>query len=86
MMVRSLTPGFGEGPMSSKEKIDIEMGTRQSEDGAFPLSAILRDSNYDDLEKNPEEERRHDLDSYLPVETEEKESSVFVVSFKLLLH
>ncbi|KAF4371547.1 hypothetical protein G4B88_008262 [Cannabis sativa] len=75
VMVTSLTPDFGESAMSSKEKIDIEMGARQSEDGAFPLPAILRDLDYDDIEKNPEEDRRLGLDSYLPVEDEEKDSS-----------
>lgn len=75
MMVRSVTPELGEGAMSSKEKIDIEMGTRLPEDSAFPLPVILRDLDYDELEKNMEEERRRGLDSFLPVETETKESA-----------
>ncbi|PON99132.1 Zinc finger, DHHC-type, palmitoyltransferase [Trema orientale] len=75
MMVRSVTPDLGEGAMSSKEKIDIEMGNRLPEDSAFPLPVILRDLDYDDLEKNTEEERRHGLDSFLHVESEAKGSS-----------
>ncbi|KAL5546928.1 hypothetical protein UlMin_006615 [Ulmus minor] len=76
MMVRSVTPDLGEG-VSSKEKIDIEMGARISED-SFPLPDILRNLDYDDdLEdnlKNTVEERGHVVDHFFPVKPEEKES------------
>ncbi|XP_010111325.2 probable protein S-acyltransferase 4 [Morus notabilis] len=77
VMVTSVTPDLGEGVMSSKEKIDIEMGARHAEDSGFPLPNILRNLDYDDIENNlksTEDERRHVLGAYFPVETEVKES------------
>ena len=76
-IVRSLTPDLGEGGVSSKEKIDIEMGGRIPEDNSYPLPNILRDLDYDDLEhnlKSTEEDRRHGLDAFFPVDAEAKDS------------
>ncbi|KAF3441355.1 hypothetical protein FNV43_RR15269 [Rhamnella rubrinervis] len=50
MIVGSAPPNLEEGIMSSKEKIDIEMGNRLPEDSGFPIPDILRNLDYDDLE------------------------------------
>ncbi|XVF07032.1 hypothetical protein REPUB_Repub06bG0102300 [Reevesia pubescens] len=50
MVVGSVTPNFVEGHISSKEKIDIEMGNRHAEDTGYSLPEILRNLDYDDLE------------------------------------
>lgn len=47
MVVRSVTPNFGDGNDSSKEKIDAEMGSAH----AYPLPEILRNLDYDNLEE-----------------------------------
>lgn len=77
MTVGSAAPNLEEGIMSSKEKIDIEMGTRLPEDSGFSIPDILRNLDYDDLEgsfKNIEGEQRPAFDSLCPVEPKEKES------------
>lgn len=74
--VGSATPNLGED-MSSKEKIDIEMGPRLPEDSGFPIPDILCNLDYDELEgsfKNSDVERRPAFDSFFPVELKEKES------------
>ncbi|KAK8667715.1 hypothetical protein V6N13_007863 [Hibiscus sabdariffa] len=45
-----MTPSFVEGKISSKEKIDIEMGNRLSQDTGYSLPEILRNLDFDDLE------------------------------------
>ena len=50
MVVGSVTPNIVEGHISSKEKIDIEMGNRLGEDTGYSLPEILRNLDYDDLE------------------------------------
>ncbi|XP_022766573.1 probable protein S-acyltransferase 4 isoform X2 [Durio zibethinus] len=50
MVVGSVTSNFLEGPISPKEKIDIEMGNRFDEDTGYSLPGILRNLDYDDLE------------------------------------
>lgn len=70
-----VTPNFGEGIMSSNEKIDIEMGMKLTEDGGFTLPEILRNLEYDDSDddlKNSEEDGAH-FDSIFPVEQDMKE-------------
>ncbi|KAL3715643.1 hypothetical protein ACJRO7_007385 [Eucalyptus globulus] len=70
-----VTPNFGEGIMSSNEKIDIEMGMKLTEDGGFTLPEILRNLEYDDSDddlKNSEEDGGH-FDSIFPVEQDMKE-------------
>ncbi|GLT95665.1 hypothetical protein SLE2022_133330 [Rubroshorea leprosula] len=47
-----VTPNFGDDNSCSKEKIDIEMGSKLGENSAYPLPEILRSLNYDDLEDN----------------------------------
>nr|POF04830.1 putative protein s-acyltransferase 4 [Quercus suber] len=77
MVVASLTPNNGESFVSSKEKIDIEMGTKRVEGSGFSLPEILRNLDYDDLVdniKSTEEERTPAFDSLLSVEQEPKES------------
>ncbi|XVF56336.1 hypothetical protein PTKIN_Ptkin06aG0111200 [Pterospermum kingtungense] len=48
--VGSVTPNFVEGHISSKEKIDIEMGNWLGEEAGYSLPEILRNLDYDDLE------------------------------------
>ncbi|KAF8007111.1 hypothetical protein BT93_K1191 [Corymbia citriodora subsp. variegata] len=73
-----VTPNFGEGILSSKEKIDIEMGMKLAEDGGFTLPEILRDLEYDEYDdsdddlKNKEEDGGR-VDSIFPVEQDMKE-------------
>ncbi|KAH7522598.1 hypothetical protein FEM48_Zijuj07G0155600 [Ziziphus jujuba var. spinosa] len=77
MAVGPASPNLGEGIMSSKEKIDIEMGTRLHQDSDFPIPDILRNLDYDDLEgsfKNVEEGQRPSFKSVFPAEPKEKES------------
>ncbi|KAK8562225.1 hypothetical protein V6N13_148667 [Hibiscus sabdariffa] len=45
-----MTPNFVEDKISSKEKVDIEMGNRLSEDTGYSLPEILRNLDFDDLE------------------------------------
>lgn len=52
MVVASVTPNNGESFISSKEKIDIEMGTKHAEGSGFSLPEILRNLDYDDLVDN----------------------------------
>lgn len=62
-MMVAVTPNLEEGIHSSKEKIDIERGTKFMEDEAFPIPEILRRLEFDDdLEddlKTVEGERPH---------------------------
>ena len=78
MMAGSVTPNIGESIISSKEKIDIEMGTKKrAGSSGFSLPEILRNLDYDDLEdniKSSEEERRPSFDTFLFVEQEPEES------------
>lgn len=78
MEVGPASPNLVEGIMSSKEKIDIEMGTRLRQDSGFPIPDILRNLDYDDLEdnfKNIEEGQRPSFESIFPAEPKEKESA-----------
>lgn len=51
MVMGSMMPNFVEGHISSKEKIDIEMGNRLAEDTAgYSLPEILRNLEFDDFE------------------------------------
>lgn len=73
--VDALTPNFGEGIMSPKEKIDIEMGMKLTEDGSIALPEILRGLEYDDSDddlKNKEEDGGL-VDSIFPAEQDIKE-------------
>ncbi|CAN6586174.1 unnamed protein product [Malus baccata var. baccata] len=77
MIAGSGTPTHGEGTMSSKEKIDIEMGTRHAEDNGLSLPNILRNFDYDDLEddlKDAGEQRGPAFDPLFPNQPEVKES------------
>lgn len=68
----SVSANLGGDMISSKEKIDIEMGG-----GNFSLPEILRNLDYDDIEddlKSKEEERRSAFDHFFSVEEEAKES------------
>lgn len=79
MVVGSVTPNFGVDNGSSKEKIDIEMGSKHGENSAYPLPEILRNLNYDDLEEileenlKEEEEGRPAFDPYIANEQDVKE-------------
>ncbi|CAH2063916.1 unnamed protein product [Thlaspi arvense] len=59
MMVETPTSNFGESLVSSKEKIDIEMGGGRIVDESgksYSLPEILRNLNYEDLEDDCEED------------------------------
>lgn len=59
MMVETPTSNLGESLVSSKEKIDIEMGGGRIVDESgksYSLPEILRNLNYEDLEDNCEED------------------------------
>ncbi|XP_048429251.1 probable protein S-acyltransferase 4 [Pyrus x bretschneideri] len=82
MIAGSGTSNNGEGIMSSKEKIDIEMGTRLAEDNGFSLPNILRNFDYDDLEddlKDAGEQCRPAFDPFFPIQPEVKESVQYSV-------
>lgn len=72
-MMVAVTPNF-EGVRSSKEKIDIEMGSKLMEDEAFPIPEILRglefdDDLEDDFKTTIEGERPH-VDPLFPLNEE----------------
>lgn len=75
-MMVAVTPNLEDSILSSKEKIDIERGTKFMEDEAFPIPEILRRLEYDDdLEedmKTVEGERRH-VDPLFPLDQEGEE-------------
>lgn len=52
MVVESMPPNPGGGTMSSKEKIDIEMGAMLAEEHGFSLPEILRNLDYDGVDDN----------------------------------
>ncbi|KAJ4839040.1 putative protein S-acyltransferase 4 [Turnera subulata] len=69
----SLTPNLEEVIVSSKEKIDIEMGTKSSEDGQLRLPEILQNLHFDDdLEDTPRKEDEEER--FYFVEQDEDES------------
>ncbi|KAI6673637.1 hypothetical protein NL676_001543 [Syzygium grande] len=88
--VCAVTPNFGEGMMSSKEKLDIEMGMKLAEDGGITLPDILRDLEYDDSDddfKNKEEERGCVDSIFLKMAIlQQKRKMIQVVPIKLLHH
>ncbi|KAJ0042490.1 hypothetical protein Pint_18391 [Pistacia integerrima] len=48
----SLAPNLADGIGGSKEKIDIEMGSKHAEDSGYSLPEILRNLDLDDLEES----------------------------------
>lgn len=78
MVIGSLTPNFGEGTAAgSKEKIDIELGSKHAEDTSYSLPEILRNFDFDNLEdslKIKEEIGVPGFDSFFPLEQGEKDS------------
>ncbi|XP_057999995.1 probable protein S-acyltransferase 4 isoform X4 [Hevea brasiliensis] len=78
MVAGSVVPHLGDGFISSKEKIDIEMGTKLAEDNNYSLPEILRNLDYDDDSddnyKTKEEEGRPSFDQFFPGGQELKES------------
>lgn len=75
MVVGSLTPNLGEGTVGSKEKIDIEMGSKLEENN-YSLPEILRNLDFDNLEDSlkMEERGRPAFDPLSLVEQDEKVS------------
>lgn len=76
-MMVAVTPNLDEGVLSSKEKIDIERGTKFMEDEAFPIPEILRrlefdDDLEDDMKTTVEGERPH-VDPLFPLDQEVEE-------------
>lgn len=65
MVMGSMMPNFMEGHISSKEKIDIEMGNRLAEDTGYSLPEILRNLEFDDFEDELmiKQEGERDMDS-----------------------
>lgn len=78
MVIGSLSPNFGEGTAAgSKEKIDIEMGSKHAEDTGYSLPEILQNLDFDNLEdslKIKEERGIPGFDPFFPVEQDEKDS------------
>ncbi|XP_065853649.1 probable protein S-acyltransferase 4 [Euphorbia lathyris] len=78
-------PSFGDGFANSKEKIDIEMGTKNSEGSNYSLPEILRNLDYDDEDdsedniKPKQGEGKQYSGSFFPNDQEEKESLQFFV-------
>lgn len=52
IVVGYVTPNFGGGIISPKEKIDIEMGGKLAMESGFSLPEILQNLDYDNLEDN----------------------------------
>lgn len=81
MVIGSLTPNFGEGTAAgSKEKIDIEMGSKHAEDNDCSLPEILRNLDFDNFEdrlKINKERGRPSFDLFFSVEQDEKDSVQF---------
>ncbi|KAE9599715.1 hypothetical protein Lal_00045841 [Lupinus albus] len=50
MTVESMTPNIMDGMLSSKEKIDIEMGSMRAEDGGMPIPKLLQNFDFDNFE------------------------------------
>ncbi|XP_021893453.1 probable protein S-acyltransferase 4 isoform X1 [Carica papaya] len=79
-VVRNEPLNLEEGGVSSKEKIDIEMGSKLMEHSGYSLPEILRNLDYDDLEdglKMKGEEETHPFDSFLTVVQDEEKSLEF---------
>ncbi|KAI3444254.1 hypothetical protein Pfo_000919 [Paulownia fortunei] len=78
MVTEPTNHNFMGGITSSKEKIDIEMGTKFVENNGLTLPDILRNLEYDDIEdnmKHKEGSERSDSDRFIvPVEQDFKES------------
>ncbi|XP_010525441.1 PREDICTED: probable protein S-acyltransferase 4 [Tarenaya hassleriana] len=68
VMAETPTSNFGESLVSSKEKIDIEMGNRiVDENGkSYSLPEILRNLNYEDLEDDYDDLKSKDHDQGFP--------------------
>ncbi|XP_052175133.1 probable protein S-acyltransferase 4 [Diospyros lotus] len=52
MVMETTTPNVAGSHDSSKEKIDIEIGTKLGEESALSLPEILRNLDYDDIDDN----------------------------------
>lgn len=52
MMMEPTTPNLVRSLTGSKEKIDIEMGSKLAEENGFSLPEILQNLDYDDIEDN----------------------------------
>ncbi|XP_050234986.1 probable protein S-acyltransferase 4 [Mercurialis annua] len=69
-------PNLGDGFVSSKEKIDIEMGAKHAEEKNYSLPEILRNLDYDDDSednlKTKQEEGMPSSDPFLPNEQDAK--------------
>ncbi|KAA3457092.1 putative protein S-acyltransferase 4 isoform X1 [Gossypium australe] len=65
MVIGSMMTNFMEGHISSKEKIDIEMGNRLAEDTGYSLPEILRNLEFEDFEDELmiKQEGERDMDS-----------------------
>ncbi|XP_059646017.1 probable protein S-acyltransferase 4 isoform X2 [Cornus florida] len=78
MVMEPTTPNLVGSITSSKEKIDIEMGSKLAEESGFSLPEILRNLDYDNIEdnlKNKEGSGRIDSDQvFYSVEQEPKGS------------
>ncbi|XP_043690409.1 probable protein S-acyltransferase 4 isoform X1 [Telopea speciosissima] len=75
---RSVTSSIGGGLMGSKEKIDIEMGSKLAEDGGIPVPDLLQNLDYSGIEDNL---KNKDADGgivfdpfFFPIDHERRES------------
>ncbi|TYH28373.1 hypothetical protein ES288_A02G138000v1 [Gossypium darwinii] len=81
MVMGSMMPNFMEGHISSKEKIDIEMGNRLAEDTGYSLPEILRNLEFDDFEDELmiKQEGERDMDSFFLEGQDMKPSDVISI-------
>ncbi|KAG4211635.1 hypothetical protein ERO13_A02G105900v2 [Gossypium hirsutum] len=81
MVMGSMMPNFMKGHISSKEKIDIEMGNRLAEDTGYSLPEILRNLEFDDFEDELmiKQEGERDMDSFFLEGQDMKPSDVISI-------
>lgn len=78
MMVGSLTPNIGDGILTPKEKIDIEMGSMRAEDGRRPVPELLRNFDFDNFDsdmKFADDDGQPSFDPFYSIEDDAKDSA-----------
>lgn len=78
MMVGSLTPNIGDGILTPKEKIDIEMGSMRAEDGRMPVPELLRNFDFDNFDgdmKFADDDGQPSFDPFYSIEDDAKDSA-----------
>nr|XP_011467245.1 PREDICTED: probable protein S-acyltransferase 4 isoform X2 [Fragaria vesca subsp. vesca] len=79
-IVESVTPNLGEGIMSSKEKLDVEMGSGIVDDNGFAIPDISQNVEFvdyeEDLKNIGEEQQPASFDSFQPEAKESTKDSI----------